>query len=188
MFHSIIILFVKTTVFAFDLITLPIYVFIQRPWIRWKKAKAIRAKQLDSSDPYSPWISLKNTNKSFIDDCLTVDEVITKTIEFYGNDKQCLGYRDIINEEILYSGGKPITKYVLSDYKWITIGELDKRIENIGKGLLMNGVKSGQNVMIFADTSIDWFICEQSIFRIGATLATTYTTLNDEGITLLRIS
>ena len=114
---------------------------------------------------------MKNRHKSFIDECLTVDEVITKTIEFYGKDKQCLGYRDVINEEILYSGGKPITKYVLSDYKWITIGELDKRIENIGKGLLMNGVKCGQNVMIIADTSIDWFICEQSILRIGATLA-----------------
>ncbi|CAG2183993.1 unnamed protein product, partial [Oppiella nova] len=33
-----------------------------------------------------------------------------------------------------------------------------------------------------ADTCADWFTCAQSILRIGSTVATIYSSLNDEGI------
>ena len=175
------IIVVRIIVHFYDIITLPIYAILQKPWIRWQKLKAPRAKQLNPNDPYSPWISLKTTPKYFIDDCLTVDEVFKKSIDINGRNNECLGYRKVIEEQIDDSEGKPITKYVLSDYKWITYDLLDIRVSCIGKGLIMKGIKSGDNVMIFADTSIDWFICAQSILRIGATVATLYSSLNDEG-------
>ena len=178
----IIILIIKIIIHIYDVITLPVYTILQKPWIQISKSNAIRAKQINPADPYSPWVSLGTASKCFIDDCLTVDEAINKSIELNGRDKQCLGYREVIEENVVYSEGKPITKYVLSDYKWITYGEYEERMGNIGKGLLLNGVKSGDNVMIFADTSIDWFTCAQSILKIGATVATLYPSLNDEGI------
>ena len=178
---------VKLLFIIYDVITLPIYFLIQRPWLVWQKTGAIRAQQLDPTDPGSPWALSSQTPEHFMNECKTVDEAIKKSIEINGCDNHCLAYREIIDEEVEYFDGKPITKYVLSDYKWVTYGQFDQRVNDIAKGLLLNGVKPRDNVMIFADTSIDWFVCAQSILRIGSTVATIYPSVNDEGINTIII-
>lgn len=178
----IIVWIVKILVIIYDVITLPIYAVLQKPWIRYKKAEAVRAQQVDPDDPGSPWVRIgSQPTHHFSDDCKTVDEAIRMSVEVNGRDKQCLGYREVMGEEVSYSEGKPITKYVLSDYKWITYGEFDERLNNVTKGLLLTGVKSGDRVMIFADTSIDWFTTAQAVLRMGATVATLYSSLNEDG-------
>jgi len=173
---------VKSIVFIYDFITFPIYLILQIPGIQWRKSKRVRAEQLDPSDPSSPWIRIGDAPNHFIADCKTIDEAIRKSIELNGRDKQCLAFRKVIDEEIHDVSGKAITKYVLSDYNWITYGQFDERVNHIGKGLILNGVKPKDKVMIFADTSIDWFVCAQAILRFGSTVATLYSTLNEEGI------
>ena len=172
---------IRSLLIIYDTITLPIYLILQRPWNRLSKIRAVRAQQLDPSDPSSPWVRLATGRKHWLHDCKTVDEAIKKSIEYNGRDIKCMAYRPILAEEVVTSNEKPITKYVLSDYKWITYGQFDEKVDNIAKGLLMNGIKSGAKVMIFADTCIEWFACAQAILRIGATVATIYSSLNEEG-------
>lgn len=179
---TLILILIKSIVLIYDFITLPIYFVLQRPWIEWRKSSAVRAKQLDPSDPKSPWVRIDDPPQHFIIDCKTIDEAIRRSVELNGREKECLAFRRIIGEEIHYVNEKAITKYVLSDYNWITYGQFDDRVNHIGKGLLLNGVKPKDKVMIYAETSIDWFICAQSILRIGSTVATLYSTLNEEGI------
>lgn len=171
----------RSLLIIYDIITFPIYLIVQRPWNRLAKIQAVRAQQSDPTDPSSPWVRLATARKHFLHDCKTVDEAIKKSIEYNGRDNQCLAYRPILAEEVATINEKPITKYVLSDYKWITYGQFDERVDNIAKGLLMNGVKSGEKVMIFADTCVEWFTCAQAILRIGVTVATIYSSLNEEG-------
>ena len=184
---DVILFFIKSIINFYDIITLPFYALIQKPWISYSKSRAIRAKQVNPKDPYSPWVALARPSDTFADDCKTIDEMIKKAIKVNGVNKKCLGYREVIREETEYSEGKPITKYVLSDYKWITYGMFDERVDRIGRGLLLNGIKSGDIVMIFADTSIEWFVCSHSLLRIGATIATLYTNCNDQGYPLFLI-
>ena len=184
---DVILFFIKSIFHFYDIITLPIYALIQKPWISYSKSRAVRAKQLNPKDPYSPWVGLAQPSNTFADHCKTVDEMIKKAIKVNGVNKKCLGFREVIREETEYSEGKPFTKCVLNDYKWITYGMLDERVDRIGRGLLLNGVKSGDIVMIFADTSIEWFVCLHSLLRIGGTIATLYTNCNDQGYPLFDI-
>lgn len=171
----------KSLLIIYDIITLPIYAILQRPWNRLSRIRAVRARQANPSDPSSPWVRLATAKKHFLHDCKTVDEAIKKSIEHNGRDKPCMAYRPVLKEEVVTVNEKPITKYVMSDYKWITYGEFDARVDNIAKGLLMSGIRSGDQVMIFADTCVEWFACAQAILRIGATVATIYSSLNEEG-------
>ncbi|XP_054158116.1 fatty acid CoA ligase Acsl3-like [Oppia nitens] len=173
---------VKLLVIVYDILTFPVYLLAQKPWQRREKASAIRSQQIDPEDPLSPWVQSVVAPKHFIDSCHTVDEAIKKSIDYNGHENNCMAYREIVDEEVHHLNGKPITKLVQTDYKWVTYGQFDDRVSRIGRGLILNGVKPKDIVMIFADTSIDWYTCAQAILRMGASVGTLYSSLNDEGI------
>jgi len=47
---------IKTFVCAYDIITFPVYLLIQRPWKR-RSSNQVKAKQVDSNDIYSGMIN-----------------------------------------------------------------------------------------------------------------------------------
>ena len=73
----------------------------------------------------------------------------------------------ISEEEELQPNGKIFRKVVLGHYQWFSYNQIDERIENIAKGLLVNGVNPEDNVIIFAETRLEWMISAQAILRIG---------------------
>ena len=90
--------------------------------------------------------------------------------ELYLNSviKKCFGQRKLISEEEeLQPNGKIFRKVVLGHYQWFSYNQIDERIENIAKGLLVNGVNPEDNVIIFAETRLEWMISAQAILRIG---------------------
>ncbi len=100
-----------------------------------------------------------------------------------GRDKHCLGFREISAEvEEKQPNGKVLKKWALSDYQWLTMGEVDDRIGDIARGLLLNGVQPKDTVLIFCETCIVWFLSAQAIVRIGASITTLYATLGEEGL------
>jgi long-chain acyl-CoA synthetase len=155
---SIAISVIKLFVFLYDVITYPIYYLIQKPWAVLQKANRIRAKLEDPSDPYSAWVRIGDPPKHYLHDCKTLPEAQQKLLLMNGRDKQCLGFRKIsAEEEEKQPNGKVLKKWTLSDYQWLTMGEVDDRIGDIARGLLVYGVKPKDTVLIFAETRIGMY-------------------------------
>ena len=164
---GVILCFVKSIVFIYDAITFPLYFIVQKPWKTNKKSSKIFAKQLTPDDPSSPLVCVKQPNVEYWDNCKTIPEFFSRIVQEFG-DKKCFGQRQLINEEEeLQPNGKIFRKVVLGDYRWFSYDEINERIDKIAKGLLVNGVKPQDNVIIFAETRLEWMISAQAILRIG---------------------
>ncbi len=183
--YKIFLVLIKCLVCIYDSITYPVYYWVQKPWISVQKSLQIKAKQLNPKNPYSSWTCVHNDvipKDHFITKCKTVSELFLKSVEFFG-EKQCFGFRPILGQnEIKQSDGKIIRKQVLGDYQWFSYREVDERVENIASGLLWSGVRPKDIVLIFAETRLEWMLSCQAVFRMGATVATLYSTLGEDGI------
>jgi long-chain acyl-CoA synthetase len=129
----------------------------------------------------------------------TLDELFKNNVERFG-DQKCLGYREVFNEHeeqfddnqsdnklilddyIFLSHKQLDDKLVLGDYIWLTYKQVDEKVKYLAKGLCLKGVKPGDTVMIFAETKAEWLMSAYAIFRIGAHIATLFTTVSDDSL------
>ncbi len=146
---------IQILVNLYDVITFPVYYFIQKPWERFNRANKVRATHEKCGDPYSPWVRVGLPPKHYLLACKTIPEAQQKSLQMNGRDRLCLGFRQILaEEEEKQPNGKIFKKWKLTDYQWLTIGEVDERIGQIARGLLVIGVKPKDNVLIFAETRL----------------------------------
>jgi len=175
--------FIKSIVFAYDMITYPIYSAIQQPWDFRRKTRRIRARHAIENDPKSELIRVVGeVQDTSIFDCETLADLFKNNVKRFGNRK-CLGYREVFGEEDeRQSDGKIFRKLILGDYKWLTYEEVDKKVEHLAKGFYLKGVRPGDSVMIFAETKAEWLMSAYAVFRIGAHIATLYATLGQDAM------
>lgn len=155
---SIAIKVIKFFVILYDVISYPIYYLVQKPWEVLEKANRPRAILENSDDPYSAWIRTGDKFHHYLHECKTLPEAQQKALLMNGRDKESLAYRKVYaEEEEKQPDGKVLKKWVLSDYQWLTMGEVDERIGDISRGLLLNGVKPKDTVLICAETRIGMY-------------------------------
>ncbi|RWS03422.1 Long-chain-fatty-acid--CoA ligase 3-like protein, partial [Dinothrombium tinctorium] len=178
---------IKTIILLYDIITFPIYALIQKPWHTLKLARRVRAVREDPKDPYSPYVRVEETRFELVPRSMmnaeTIGEVFKQACELYAK-KRCYGFREVFAEqEEMQPSGKVFRKLVLSDnYTWVTYEEVDKELDHVVKGFLANGIKSGDRVVIFAETRPEWMVTANALFRMGSKLVTLYATLGDDGV------
>lgn len=92
----------KALSYVYDLLTFPVYLFLQRPWEKRKLSRKVRAKPIykdetsivyrnvDEPGPMHAALERLKIN--------TVDKILRYATEIHG-DKQCLGTRQILGEE-----------------------------------------------------------------------------------------
>ncbi|CAG2178879.1 unnamed protein product, partial [Oppiella nova] len=73
--------------------------------------------------------------------------------------------------------GRSLKKYRLSDYKWLTYGQIDTITTSIAKGLVANGAAFGDKILILSETRVEWFLCAQAIAKLGGTVVTLFSNL-----------
>ena len=79
--------------------------------------------------------------------------------------------------------GKIIKKVVLADqYKWLTVGEVLDKVDNIAKGLHNMGIRKGDKVVLYAEAQPNWLFCCLAVAKLNATLVTLYSNLGDSGV------
>ena len=179
---------VKVVVNIYTLFTLPIYYLIQKPKKTLAKAYTIKAQRIDPDKPI--WIRNGKRPYHVIEECDTLREGLEKVFTLYPKDKPSLGYREVLAEEVQYDkhgnvirvDGKILKKYKSSDYKWLTLGQVEDKIDNLRKGFSLNGLKHGEKVAIFADTCVNWLLSSLSLEYIGSIIVTVFTTLGDDGV------
>lgn len=173
---------IKSVVCVYDVLSLPVYAIIQKPWAVTRASNELKAKQENPNDPYSPWVRIGTPPDHMCYTSSSISDLFKKTCSKY-NGKKSFGYREVYGEEDeVQPDGKKFKKQVLGEYQWFTYNQIDDRVENIARGFMANGVKPGDVVLILAETRLEWMLAAQAIFRLGATIATLYTTLGDEGI------
>ena len=171
---------VSSALLLYNLIPYLIYLINRYLWPKTKKGK-----QLDPRLPSSPWIRARSRSPDkqyLVDQCSTVAELFSRTAQKF-KDNYSFGFRQIFGEENeKQSDGKVFKKLILGDYEWFTSGQINQRVDVISKGFLHVGVKPYDKVMIFSETRLEWMLSCQALFRIGATVATLYATLGEDGI------
>ncbi|XP_054163099.1 fatty acid CoA ligase Acsl3-like [Oppia nitens] len=176
----------KGAVLAYDIITYPVYLALHRPWNRLQLSSRPKARLIDRQQPSGPWIRAIGSdlpNDHYAYDCHTLDQLFSRAVSVF-KDRQCFGCRQILADQLVPQKGvaKPFRKLQLSDYRFYTYDEIDARVQAVARGLQSLGVRHNQRVILFAETRLEWMVTCQALFRLGATLATLYSTLGIDGI------
>lgn len=123
----------------------------------------------------------------------TMYELMNEARKRFG-DKKNIAWRDIVDE---HQEQKVVTKkigdeevketktwtyYELSPYKYITINEFFKTVDEFASGMHQLGLNQKTVFNIFASTNVSWQVAAQSCFRQGITFCTSYDTLGPEGL------
>lgn len=173
---------IKVLVTVYDVITLPIYIIIQRPWIYWQKKQVRFAKPIIEGDPSSPYKRPPTPEPESLRGLQTLDEVARKAIRSYPK-QPVLGTRPVLGRtEEVQPNGKVFQKVILGDYEWLTYEEADRKIDLIARGLLAVGARPHEYLAILAETRVEWMLTAQACFRTNVPLVTMYTTLSNDAI------
>ena len=92
--------------------------------------------------------------------------------------------REILSiDDDVQANGKVFKKFSLSpDYDWVTYEEALKRIRHISDGLLAVGLKSNDNIVLFAETRPEWLYSALACFRVKIAVVTLYSTLGIDAL------
>ncbi|KAJ3066945.1 long-chain fatty acid-CoA ligase [Podochytrium sp. JEL0797] len=111
-------------------------------------------------------------------------------------DKEMFGQRKVVRiveeeKEVtkkIPGGGevKEIKKwkfFELGPYEWMTYADAEKLCSAYGSGYRALGMKKGDKLTIFADSSRDWMLTAMSCILQSITITTAYATLGEDGLT-----
>ena len=127
-------------------------------------------------------ISYRSARVSYMfkinEDYLNLYEVITRRARSFP-DTQIMGQREILAiEDETQPDGRVLKKYRMkNEYSWMTYREMMDRVDNMAAGLLSIGLKSNDNIVIFAETRQEWLISAIACFKIKVPIVTLYATL-----------
>lgn len=179
---TILISLIRIIVTLYDIITIPLYYYIQKPWKKLERAASQHGRQLDPTNPYSPWVRTNQHEKNLMQGCDNVTQFFDRVVSTYG-DKKAFGFRPILEESSdVQANGRIFKKYVLGDYQWNNYYEMQERVKNVASGFLQQGIKHGDIVMIMADTRLEWMLSALALMKVGATVSTLYAILGEDGI------
>ncbi|KAG7506764.1 long-chain-fatty-acid-CoA ligase 5 [Solea senegalensis] len=110
-----------------------------------------------------------NLISCFYDDARTLYEVFQRGLKVSGNGP-CLGYR---------KPGKP--------YQWLRYKQVSERAENLGSGLLHQGLKPNTDTFIgiFAQNRPEWIIGELACYTYSMVVVPLYDTLGPEALVFI---
>ena len=79
-----------------------------------------------------------------------------------------LGTREKLScENEKQSDGKVLKKFLLApNYEWMIFSDVLKTVNNLSNGFLKLGLKSNDNIVLFAETRPEWLISAFACFRI----------------------
>ena len=70
----------------------------------------------------------------------------------------------------------------MGDFQWRTFAQKDSEAESFGRGLRELGLKSRENVVLFAETRAEWLISANGCMKQNMPIVTLYATLGDDAL------
>ena len=90
-----------------------------------------------------------------LNNCNTIPEFFSQIVQQNDDEKRFRQRKLVSEEKGLQLNGKIFRKIVMSQYQWFSCNQVDERVENIAKGLFVNGIDPQDNVIIFAETKLE---------------------------------
>ena len=153
----------------------------------YREEKKVSIEKVSSSEilikPNFATCSVREDMNQNEDKIKNIYEMFTYSVKKYSS-KKCLGVRPLLGETKVNVNGKVEEKLRLGDeYTWNTFQEIEERVINISYGLSQTtNLVERDDVIIYADTCIEWFVTAMACFRNNYPIATLYTNLGTDGI------
>jgi long-chain acyl-CoA synthetase len=145
---------------------------------------AVLTRQVDPADPKSAYRSTMTADLVRIEDRSTnLYKAFSDCIDEHA-DMETMGVREVLNlEDEVQPNGKTFKKYNLAEkYTWSNYRTMHSRVDNFSNGLLHVGLKSDQNIVLFAETRPEWLMSAFACFRIKVPIVTLYSTLGIDAL------
>lgn len=172
--------------FVYDIVTLPVYLVLQRPWKRRQDARRVKAKIVKKDESHVTYRTIeppREVHVKMLQANINTLESMFNYVAKTHSTKRCLGTRQILSEEDeVQPNGRVFKKYNMGDYKWKNFIEVEKLAASFGRGLREIGQTPGTNIVIFAETRAEWMIAAHGCFKQNMRIVTVYATLGDEGV------
>uniref|UniRef100_T1JTE5 long-chain-fatty-acid--CoA ligase n=2 Tax=Tetranychus urticae TaxID=32264 RepID=T1JTE5_TETUR len=185
---------IKSAVFVYDTVTLPGYYLANKPWANKSGSPGHKCTTKVSITPSTnaetglPEVTIVRTGDqpvSHLDSYGTIDSAMRDVFGRFSS-KPCLGYREVFFEEeiIAPESGKRLKKKILAPaYKWFTFAQVDKLVDDCSRGILsLDLAQSGDRVVIFSETRMEWLISFHALLRLNCPVVTLYANLGSDGI------
>ena len=172
----------------FDTLFYPFYYVWYQPWKELKKRRMRRSTITYVSENE---ILLKPVVSSLIKEVRKKQAVVENVYHLFENastryrEKDCCGTRRFLKEVIEKDEKKATSKKILmaDSFHWYSYSSVQKRIDDVSVGLISGTcLNSNDNVLLYADTCIEWFLSVMACFRINCPVATVYTNLGRSGV------
>nr|UEK51444.1 ACSLC-C-like protein [Parasacculina yatsui] len=178
------VLAISPLAFFYDVITLPLYALLQRPWQRLKRAKQTRAcavngerhhiRNVQSTSVFHTTISQHRLD--------TVDKIVKYSVDRFG-DRKCFGTRRILSVNTrVQSNGTSLQKLQLGEYDWVSYREFASAAEQFARALSVSGVGARDRIALYAETRYEWMVVAIGAFMRNVSVVTVYTTLSSEAV------
>ncbi|XP_041988112.1 long-chain-fatty-acid--CoA ligase 4 isoform X2 [Aricia agestis] len=177
---------IRAVALVFDVITFPVHLLIQRPWRRRALSRRIKARVVESTNDY---ITVRSTSQPcelhqrLVRDEVNTMEKMLRASATRWQDRKCLGTRTVLSEEDEpQPNGRVFKKYKMGDYNWYSHTDVERQARQFGAGLRALGAEPRANIVMFAETRVEWMIAAHGCFTQSIPVVTIYSTLGDDAI------
>lgn len=74
---------IKSVVCVYDVVTLPVYFLLQKPWETTRASAEPKSKSRSPEDPYSPWMRIGSPPDHNCFKAKTINELVSLTVDSY---------------------------------------------------------------------------------------------------------
>lgn len=147
---------IMTVIAVCAVIVWPLDFIYSMPWQRVERARRPRATRENLADHASPYYRIGEHQVFYLQDVHIIPEAQKQALAHLEPNKKALGYREIteVRQEYGEKEAKMLRKYIMTDYKWLTLAQVDERITTLEKAFRELGVDYGHRVVIYAETRI----------------------------------
>ena len=166
-----------------DILLYPVYFFWFHP-IETIRKKNARRTQVEYLSDTQLLIYPRESKRDFKLHADHMWALLEPALRRRGN-KRCLGYREVLGEITEKNDdGKIMRKNVLAEgYTWKTNIEVLEMVKNVASGIrMLTDVKPKDNVVIYAETSMEWLVSAMACFKNNCSVVTLYTNLGADGV------
>lgn len=171
-------------------------------WLKFDFSRKVYGVRYDNSSN-CVYVRDRPFKDDLFKDVTTLEALMLKCCARY-TDKQAFGTREILEELVDCSSGKPFKKVCvlclrgrclycvwwdlfpqlrLGNYKWMTFGEFEKQCSHVASALAGTlKLKSQELVIILSDTRVEWLMTAHACFKNSMIVVTLYATLSDDSI------
>jgi long-chain acyl-CoA synthetase len=185
---------IECILFVVNVITLPIFVLIDRPFTHLAYTNAIRAVKRKSEDgSYTYWTVPEDFKLPECKDQWAVFQQVWTQTRHIGEllpalaakdaSKSLLGIRLQLKDEPEANNNKKTALRLANEYTWFNVAQVNREAQRLAIQLQQQlNVRSGDRVALLLETCPQWYVTVHALYSLNAIPITLYASLGEEAL------